>query len=223
MRGDTRQQTGSEPRPEGSRRGSQRGSRKEIGRVYLCFADLLDYPGPGLADQTRTCADLLALDHPEAAGCLQEFLDCVEGTPLGRLEEIYTATFDVNPACYIFAGYLLFGESFKRGKFLVRLQEKYRERGFSAGNELADHVPVLFRFLSTLDPEEVLAQELVEDCLLPVLGKMNASFKNDTDRPNPYSQVLRAILAVLEQTPRARLMCEVSGTSPLAPQSGDLR
>jgi nitrate reductase delta subunit len=203
MKGDTQQQIGPDPRTEPS----PERSRREGRRTYLCFADLLDYPGPDLADQARTCADLLAPDHPpvlsggprEAAGRLQGFLDFVESTPLGRLEEIYTATFDVNPACYIFAGYLLFGESFKRGKFLVRLQEKYRERGFSAGNELADHLPVLFRFLATLDPEEVLAQELVGDCLIPVLQKMNASFKNDADKPNPYAQVLRAILARLEQ------------------------
>ena len=36
----------------------------------------------------------------------------------------------MNPACYIFAGYILFGESFNRGKFLVRLQKEYRERAF---------------------------------------------------------------------------------------------
>ncbi len=164
------------------------------------FGNLLDYPTPEIASQTRECAALLALTEPEVANSLYRFLEVVESTPLGRLEEIYTGTFDVSPACYIFAGYMLFGESFNRGKFLVRLQEKYRERGFSMGNELADHLAVMFRFLSTLDTTETLAQELIDDCFIPVLQKMNDSFKNnDTERPNPYLHLLRATLATLEQ------------------------
>lgn len=169
-------------------------------QIYLCFGDLLDYPGPDLADQVRLCACLLAPAVPDAATQLFDFLEVVERTPPGRLEEIYTATFDINPACYIYAGYLLFGESFKRGKFLVQLQEKYREHGFDVQQELADHLAVLFRFMAMLDPDELLAQELVEDCLIPVLGAMNANFKPDTEIPNPYAFVLRAILSVLEST-----------------------
>ncbi len=81
----------------------------------------------------------------------------------------------------------------------MRLQERYRERGFSAGNELADHLAIIFKYLALLEPDEVLAQQLVEHCLVPVLQKMNDSFKHDLDRPNPYAQVLRAILNVLER------------------------
>lgn len=172
-------------------------------QIYLRFADLLDYPGPDLLSQACTCADLLALDYPAAADQIRDFVKDAEGIPLGRLEEIYTGTFDVSPACYIFAGYILFGESFHRGKFLVRLQEEYRKRGFSAGNELADHLAVMFRFSSMLDPNQLLAQQLVSDCFIPVLTKMNASFKSENGNPNPYRQVLRAILIVLERTQEA--------------------
>jgi nitrate reductase delta subunit len=168
-------------------------------QTYLCFSDLLDYPTPDLLTQTRTCADLLRLDYPQAAGQIQGFAECVESTPLGRLEEIYTGTFDMNPACYIFAGYILFGESFNRGKFLVRLQKEYRERQFTAGNELADHLAVIFRFMGILDPGEHTALLLLKECFLPVLTKMNNGFKNENENPNPYRQVLRAILSVLEQ------------------------
>ena len=175
-------------------------------RIYLLFADLLDYPRPHLVDRARESSSLLRLDYPEAAEDVQSFLDFAEITATGRLEEIYTGTFDLNPACYIFAGYLLFGESFKRGKFLVQLQEKYRERGFTAGNELADHLAVIFRFLATLEVDEDLAQKLVENCLVPVLTQMNANFKHDLERPNPYAQVLRAVLNVLERTQEGAAM-----------------
>ncbi len=171
-------------------------------KLYQHFANLLDYPGPDLdlVDQARECVNALTPEYADEAAQLALFLAFAERTPQGQLEEIYTATFDLNPACYIFVGYLMFGESFKRGKFLVGLQERYKERGFSAGDELADHLAVILRFVSTLDPEEVLVQELVEDCLLPVLQRMNANFKHDNENPNPYAQVLRAALSVLEQT-----------------------
>ncbi len=168
-------------------------------QTYLCFGDLLDYPTPDLLTQARTCADLLRLDYPEAASQIHAFAEWVESAPLGRLEEIYTGTFDMNPACYIFAGYILFGESFNRGKFLVRLQKEYRERGFSAGNELADHLAVMFRFMGILDPDEHTAQLLMKECFVPVLTKMNTGFKSENENPNPYRQVLRAILSVLER------------------------
>jgi len=170
-------------------------------QTYICFADLLDYPRPGLPALAYTCADLLTMDFPEAAGQIHDFAERAESTSQGRLEEIYTGTFDVNPACYIFAGYMLFGESFNRGKFLVRLQEEYRQHDFSPGNELADHVAVIFRFLGILEPDDPTAQVLIEDCLAPVITKMNSGFKSDN--ANPYRQVLQAVQSVLEQTQEA--------------------
>ena len=172
-------------------------------QTYLCFADLLDYPQPDLPAQAHTCAGLIASDFPEASGQIQGFAERAANTSQGRLEEIYTGTFDVNPACYIFAGYMLFGESFNRGKFLVRLQEKYKQHGFSQGSELADHVAVIFRFLGILEPDDPTAQVLIEDCLTPVIAKMNSGFKSDSANPNPYQQVLQAIQSVLERTQEA--------------------
>lgn len=175
-------------------------------RIYFHFSNLLEYPQPSLADSARQCAELLARDHPEAAGRVRAFLDCAGSTPAGRLEEIYTGTFDVNPTCTIYAGYQLFGESYKRGEFLVRLKQKYREHGFAEDKELADHLAVLFRFLAGLDEENILAQELIEDCLVPALRKMNGSF--ECDSRNPYAHLLGAAMAVLEQALPARTACK---------------
>ena len=165
-------------------------------RIFTLFGKLLDYPTPALAEQAKECAARLLLDRPEPAQQLYDFSAFAEHTQLGMMEEIYTGTFDVNPACYIFAGYMMFGESFDRGKFLVRLQERYRERGFKWGRELADHIPVILRFLGTLDGNEALAQNLIDKCLLPVLQKMHSNFEPDTN--NPYFGVLRALIDVLK-------------------------
>ncbi len=175
-------------------------SRTTQSQIYIYFSNLLDYPTPDLIEQARSCADLLLLDYPESAAKIQGFVVDAEQLSMGRLEEIYTGTFDVNPACYIFAGYMLFGESFNRGKFLVRLKQRYRERNFKIeNNELPDHLGVIFKYFAILEPDELLAQNLVEHCLVPVLQNMNDSFKHDLERPNPYAQVLRAILNVIKQ------------------------
>jgi len=168
-------------------------------QTYCLLGEMLDYPTPALASQTCECITCLSSAGFAETELLTSFLEFVDNTDLGQLEEIYTGTFDINPACYIFAGYMLFGESFDRGKFLVRLQERYRERDFEWGNELADHIPLILRFLSQLDPDEELAQNLVDKCLVPVLRLMNNNFKPDDPAPvNPYAAVLQTVLAVLE-------------------------
>lgn len=169
-------------------------------RIYRLLSALLEYPRGDLAGPARECAALLAAELPQGAEQLARFLALAEENGPGRMEEIYTGTFDMNPTCTIYAGYQLFGESYKRGEFLVRLKEKYRERGFSEGNELADHLAVLLRFLSGLDPEESAARELIEDCLAPAVRKMNGSFPAaPAENANPYACVLRAVAGVIDQ------------------------
>ena len=166
-------------------------------QIYQLLSDLLDYPSPDLMQSALECARLLASESPDAAGQIEKFMALAEETPPGRLEEIYTATFDVNPTCTIYTGYQLFGESYKRGEFMVRLRQKYRQWDFSEGNELPDHLAVLLRFLGRLDPHETLARELIEDCLMPALEKMNGSFPEPSGgNINPYACVLRAATSV---------------------------
>lgn len=166
-------------------------------QIYRCFSKLLDYPTQNLAEQTRTCVDLLTSDYPQASQLMASFLDFVESTSFGRLEEVYTGTFDINPACHIFAGHILFGESFKRGAFMAKLAEEYQTHGFDAKKELTDHIPLLLKFLATLDQNDALAKELISDCMLPVFKKMNDNFKDDS--VNPYMPVLRSFLVVLQE------------------------
>ncbi len=178
--------------------------------IYKMFADLLEYPSPMLQEIGREGCELMAGDYPLASEKIRNFLEFIESTPDTRLEEIYTVTFDLNPVCYPYPGFHLFGESYKRGEFLAKLRQKYRDRGFvEEGNELADRLSVMLRFLATLEPEETLARELIEDCLIPALHKMNAGFKEG----NPYASIFQALLSVLEptsQTARAPCSCHTS-------------
>jgi len=167
-------------------------------RVYDLLSRILGYPGPELGRGVEACIGLLQPANPEAAASLARFGTFVDETPLGRLEEIYTSTFDLGAVCCPYVGYQVFGNSYKRGFFLSQLNEEYRRRGFTVeaelAHELSDHLAVLLRFLQTLEDEEE-AGELIADCLRPSLGKMDAAL---AAKGNPYRDVLQAILRVLE-------------------------
>jgi nitrate reductase delta subunit len=177
--------------------------KTQIQPIYRLFAALFTYPSPNLPAEISECQDRLTTDYPEAAELINQFQTFVDSTSIAHLEEIYTSTFDVNPVCYPYPGFHLFGENFNRADFLVKLKQKYQEHGFTAPeNELADHLSVMLQFLSTLEPDAVLARELIEDCLVPALEKMNEGFKTDS----PYATVVRSLLSFL---PSSRQPLEV--------------
>jgi nitrate reductase delta subunit len=97
--------------------------------------------------------------------------------------------------CYPYVGYHLFGESYKRGAFLARLNEGYRAHGFSAKKEQPDHVPVILRFLA-LGEKGDFSEALLREGLIPALDKMADTFGDNGG--NPYGEVIRALLLLLQ-------------------------
>ena len=147
-------------------------SKAETGLVLRLFADILDYPIEALADRARECEAALLKRAPEAVSPLGEFRSFVEGALQGRLEEVYTGVFDLNPVCHPYVGYQLFGESYKRSAFLLGLKERYGAQGFQApDSELPDRFSVMLRFLAQ-SSDEALNQEMIADGLVPALERI---------------------------------------------------
>jgi nitrate reductase molybdenum cofactor assembly chaperone NarJ/NarW len=158
------------------------------------FAALLEYPTPALARQVNACLDSLNPVQPAAAEELTQFQSSLQQHSQAQIEELYTRTFDMQPVCYPYIGYQLFGESYKRGAFMARLVEGYRLNGFDAGKELPDHVSVVLRFLAH-SPEawkSDFGQPLLLEALLPALEKMAQALAG-----NPYQAILSALLLFL--------------------------
>lgn len=194
-------------------------------RIFHLFADLLEYPRPGLSEAAQECEALVSRLSPAAKSAagqnghatvlLHEFRTFVEETPLGRQQEVYTVTFDLDAACYPYVGYHLFGESYKRSVFMIKLKEHYAACRLVIGNELPDHLALLVRYLSLCD-DASLAGEIVQMALLPTLEKMtrkrNGSepdakesqlhqFQTLPERPigrGVYQQLLQALWLVLQ-------------------------
>ncbi len=179
-------------------------------RLYGLFAQLLEYPRESVGEAARACQILLAVEHPEAASLVAEFAAMAESVPPGRLEEIYTGTFDLNGICYPYVGYHLFGESYKRSALLIGLKQRYRAMRLDTGSELADHVAVLLHFLSVLEDADV-ARELVGEALLPALERMTRKSEggelpdgepesaDPADGREVYRRLVHALRLVLER------------------------
>src|SRR6185437_13565739 len=143
------------------------------------FADILDYPAPGLAEKAAECATLIGTAQPEAAALLRSFHEFAEEKPLGKLQEIYSGFFDLNSICHPYIGYQLFGENYKRSVLLIELKKAYRAAGFEASPaEIVDRLSVVLRFIAQSKGGEDI-DELLNRGVLPALARMTT--KPETD------------------------------------------
>lgn len=141
-------------------------------RVFTLFGTIFDYPTQDLSAQVAECEEVIGDRVPEAVADLVEFRKTVEESSLGYLEEVHTAFFDLTPVCRPYVGYHLFGETYRRSIFMIRLKELYAERGFKvAGTELPDRLSVFLSFLG-VNEDQALGRELIDEALAPAIAKM---------------------------------------------------
>ena len=176
-------------------------TKDSISILYDLFADLLDYPTLATSLKAGLCCEQLLSLQPEAGGLLESFYHEMEQRTLEKIQELYTTTFDMQPVCYPYIGYQLFGDSYKRGVFMARLNEAYYTSGYSAGQELPDHLSVILRFLGldTVNRDDDFCHALLMEGLIPALGKMLQAFGSRSE--NPYFALLSALHLVLIQNP----------------------
>ena len=172
------------------------------------FAELLEYPHPGIAQAARECVERVAPENAEAAALLGEFASFVERTPHDTVEEVFTATFDLDARCHPYIGYHLFGEDYRRSALLLELKDLFRQYDYDCGVELPDHVAVLLRFMSLCSDAELTA-EIGREALVRTLDPMTTEAEPEPaeeeeippvifDLGDNYRGVLRALRLVLQ-------------------------
>lgn len=161
--------------------------------LFKNFAGLLAYPTAELPGQVAECLALVSPLSGEAASRLASFQQFVAQTTRARLEEVYTGTFDLQVMCYPYVGYQLFGESYKRGAFMVGLKAQYRQYGFAVENELPDHLAVVLSFLAVID-DAGLCRSVVVEGLTPALAKM---WRGLEGKDTPYGNLISGLLSLL--------------------------
>ncbi len=165
-------------------------------RLYLLYADLLEYPTADLPHCLEECTSLLSGICSPAGESLAEFQDWVRTASLKLVEETYTSTFDLQGVCCPYVGHYLFGDNYRRSWFMAQLNGGFREKGFNCGAELPDHVSNILRFLA-LDSLDEFSQVLWSEGLLPSVEKMIQTF--DEDGHHPYRQLLNSLFILLQE------------------------
>ena len=164
----------------------------ESARLYDGFADLLKYPGEDYPQTLEQRRRMLAEVNAEAAGLLAEFSEQIRGWNTTQVEELFVQTFDLNPVCALEVGWHLFGDTYDRGAFLVKMREELRRYGVTESSEVPDHLTYVLALLARMQPEE--ADELATAAVLPAIEKMLAGLEG---KKSPYENVLKAIRCVL--------------------------
>jgi nitrate reductase delta subunit len=164
-------------------------------RAELCdrLASLLRYPDESYAGNVAACRDGLAAVEPEASAILAYLVQFSQTHPVEELQELFVATFDLNPVCSLELGWHLYGENYDRGAFMVRMRGRLREHGLAESVELPDHLTHALPLLGRL--EKSAAAAFWQKSVQPALAKMLASLEG---RNNPLQAALRAIALALE-------------------------
>ncbi|OFY67625.1 MAG: hypothetical protein A3H98_00120 [Bacteroidetes bacterium RIFCSPLOWO2_02_FULL_36_8] len=162
---------------------------------YLDLAQLFRYPGDTLKSHAEKINKLIQTNYFETSDDYAVFLNFVNTTVPSEIEELYISTFDVQAICFLDIGYVLFGEDYKRGAFLVKMNEEQRRCGNECGKELADHLPNVLTLLST-HPDPVFVNEFVNELFFPAVTKMLATFK---EGQNPYKYLFITLKFILQK------------------------
>lgn len=142
---------------------------------YNLFADLFRYPSEEYPLHALACMAMLVEHYPEAAMEIKPFTEYITTCSVDAREELYTKTFDVQPLCYLDLGYVIFGEDYKRGAFLLHMQEEQLKIGNDCGSDLSDNISNMLT-LFTKTTNETLVNELAVKIMIPGVEKMIAEF-----------------------------------------------
>ena len=153
------------------------------------LAEAFSYPIPGrLVKWTEGLSE-----WTESAGQNEYavFLHALQPFSQGELEELFTRTLDLNPEFAPYLGYQMWGDSYKRGSLMSRLNQAMQENQIDLGGELPDHLTPVLRYLDQVtDPVPELL-EIFKPAVEKIIQKLK---KQDPD--NPYCHLLQAVLEV---------------------------
>lgn len=163
-------------------------------QIYKNIAHLFIYPG---GDYCQVVEKLISELQEFGQTAVDDFLPVAShftSKQTGELQEYYIRTFDVNAACYLDIGYVLFGEESKRGQFLLNMKNEQLKAENDCGTEFADHLPNVLTLLPKIK-DNIFREELVVSMLLPALKHMLENFRTDE---NIYKVLLKLLILALE-------------------------
>jgi nitrate reductase assembly molybdenum cofactor insertion protein NarJ len=159
-------------------------------KILTLFSNVLSYPDANTASRTEELYNELREIDPASSDVIFPFVKTVQSLKLSELEELYTLTFDIQALCSLDLGYVLFGEDYKRGEFLVNVSAMQKEFNPNLkSSELADHLPNVLSLHFHM-PEGATKSDFTQRLIMPGIEKMLQSFKGDLETSNIYARPL---------------------------------
>ncbi|MGK0617852.1 molecular chaperone TorD family protein [Meiothermus cerbereus] len=143
------------------------------------------YPKPG---STKALWDELQdLPRSRAKNLLERFLKAISELKLAEREELYTRTLELTPLTAPYVGYAVYGEDYRRGRFMAELNAEYAALGIETAGEIPDHLIPILRYLAVATEPLPELLQLLE----PALHQMMHTLKT-LEPKNPYLLLLEA-------------------------------
>jgi nitrate reductase assembly molybdenum cofactor insertion protein NarJ len=161
---------------------------------YDLLAEMFRYPTEELKAFCEKWREIIQVYDPGLILRLEPFAAHINDKPLPFQQEYYISTFDVQAMCSLDIGYVLFGEDYKRGIFLVNIKKEQLKVRNDCGSELPDHLPNILTLLPKIKDTD-LAEELIFSLLIPAIHEMIVKFNNGN---NLYKGLLEILVAIME-------------------------
>jgi len=142
---------------------------------YKLLGEVFSYPTPETKGRIKQVKNLLDERYPEAGAEFTRFSEFMENSTESEVEEIFGKTFHIQAICFLDLGYVIFGEDYKRGEFLVNMKKEQRENNNDCGDELADNLPNVLNLLA-IHKSESFVNELMVMIMIPAIEKMLSEF-----------------------------------------------
>lgn len=161
---------------------------------YKLLAEMFRYPSNDLKACSEKWRDIISLYDASLIPGLDLFIAHINEKPLSFQQEYYISTFDVQALCFLDIGYVLYGEDYKRGIFLVNIKKEQLKADNDCGSELPDHLPNILTLLPKIIDAD-LAEELIYSLLIPAIHEMILKFR---DANNLYKGLMEILVIIME-------------------------
>lgn len=143
---------------------------------YRYLASIFTYPNESLKYVVKKIIVEYREKYPQGVDQIELFYKQLPINDLKLMQELYTRSFDVQALTTLDIGYVLFGDSYKRGEILVHLNNECKRWGINCGVELSDQLSNILLLLSESTDFKFL-NEFVNHLLIPAILKMVSNFE----------------------------------------------
>lgn len=160
--------------------------------ILKAISILLLYPDESLADSLDSVDEAMK-EGTGTVGGLHPFMTYLRETPLMKLREEYTRSFDLDSNLCLSVTYHRWGDDRKRGEALAQLMQIYKSAGYETmTSELPDHLPLMLEFLS-ISPAPV--GSLIVNEYMPQIETLGSRL---TEAGSPYAALFEVMIDSLK-------------------------